>query len=227
MVRLARKIFQAVIVLLPWQLKRRILETFFGYRLHPTASIGLSWVYPKELVMNSHSRIGHFCVAINLERMTLMEFATISRSNWITGFGLGSGIAKHFAHRVDRMPQLVLGRHSAITKNHHIDCTDTIEIGEFTTIAGYNSQFLTHSIDLRESRQDCRPIKIGDYCFVGTNVLVFGGARLPSRSVLGAGALLINAFDEEFTVYAGVPAKPVAKIPDTARYFTRDMGFVV
>ena len=49
------------------------------------------------------------------------------------------------------------------TKYHHFDCTSNIHIGKFTTIAGYHSQFLTHSIDLYENRQDSNSILIGDY----------------------------------------------------------------
>ncbi|QJD80125.1 acyltransferase [Spirosoma rhododendri] len=212
--------------LLPWSLRRRALNRWFGYRIAPTARIGMAWIFPDMLVMDEHSYIDHLTVAINLSRVELGAHATIGRGNWITGFPINTNSA-HFRHQTNRQPSLSLGESAAITKNHHIDCTDQIRIGRFSTIAGYQTQLLTHSIDVFENRQNSAPIHIGDYTFVGTNSVVLGGATLPDRSVLGAKSLLNKEYHEEWMLYAGVPAKPVQGIPSSARYFTRAEGFVV
>jgi len=217
--------FKGLVCLSPWPLKRFLLTRFFGHELHPTAKIGLSWIFPKMLRMDSGSRITHLCVAIHLDEISMGACSIIDRGNWITGFPGGTE-SVHFAHQPGRVSRLVLGAHSAITKDHHIDCTSLIEIGAFTTIAGYRSQLLTHSIDLQESRQHSEPIKIGDYCLVGTDVVILGGARLPSYCVLGAKSLLNKAFDEEWSLYAGVPASKKGEIPRDLKYFGRDTGFV-
>jgi acetyltransferase-like isoleucine patch superfamily enzyme len=217
-------LLKLIVCLLPWGLKRRFLQRFYGYEIDPTARIGLAWVYPKHLKMGKKTHIDHFTVAIRLDSIELGDYATILRNNWITGFP--SGQSKHFAHQKDRHPRLIVGEHSAITKNHHLDCTQEIKIGRFTTIAGYQSQFLTHSIDIVAGRQHSEPIEIGDYCFVSTRCIVLGGARLPSQSVLAAGAVLNKAFDVPFALYGGVPAQFIKEIPKDARYFTRAVGFV-
>jgi hypothetical protein len=49
---------------------------------------------------------------------------------------------------------------------------------------------------------------------------------LPSFSVLGAKSLLNKKLSEEWTLYGGVPAKPLQCIPREAKYFTRIIGFV-
>jgi acetyltransferase-like isoleucine patch superfamily enzyme len=211
--------------LLPWFLRRRVLEKMFGYKIHPTAKIGLSWVFPKQLIMEQGTKIDHFTVAVNLEKITMAKNSKIGRGNWITGFPLNTK-SKHFQHQANRRPELILGESVAITKNHHIDCTDLIEVGSFTTLAGYNSQFLTHSIDVVEGRQDSAPIIIGKYSFIGTNSVILGGAQLPAYSVLGAKSLLNKSFSEEWKVYGGVPAKPVSDISKEAKYFSRKDGFV-
>jgi acetyltransferase-like isoleucine patch superfamily enzyme len=221
---MVKLVFRLFVVVSPWPVKRWVLQKFFGFKLARNARIGISWIFPRRLIMEPGSRIGHLNVAIHLEDLILKEFATIGRGNWITGFEKGN--AKHFTHRQNRNPQLKIGRHSAITKNHHIDCTDQIVIGDFSTIAGYHSQLLTHSIDVSENRQDCRPITIGAYCFVGTNVTILGGGSLPSRSVLGAKALLNKNFHDEWVVYGGIPAKPVATIAKDGKYFSRVVGYV-
>lgn len=219
-----KTIFRACVVLLPWILRRRVLNFFYGYKIHPTARIGLSWIFPDELEMGERASIGHLNVAVHLARLQLGADALIDRSNWITGYPHGN--PRHFSHLLDRQPVLVLGAHAAITKQHHFDCTERIEIGPFSTIAGYASQFITHAIDVEENRQSAAPIRIGDYCFVGTNVVVLGGARLPDRSVLGAKALLNKVHATPGWLYAGVPAVPVKALSADAKYFHRATGFV-
>lgn len=220
-----KKILNALIVILPWILKRRLLILFYNYKLHPSSHIGYSWIFPDHLIMESNSIIGHFNVAIHLNKIHLQNHAKIGRGNWITGFSLNKK-SKHFNHQPDRTPELIVGEHSAITKNHHIDCTHQIKIGRFTTIAGYQSQILTHSINIEENRQDSSPIFIGDYCFVSTNVVILGGAYLPSYSVLGAKSLLNKKFDDTHFLYGGVPAKSIISLNVNSKYFKRTEGFV-
>lgn len=221
-----RKLFQIITLLLPWKLRRLALNKWFKYEIAPTASIGMAWVFPQKLVMRAGARIEHFTVAIHLDAIIMDERAKIGRSNWITGFTTGSEHAKFFKHQPTRRAELRIGRHSAITKHHHIDCTNLIEIGQFSTIAGYNSQLLTHSIDVFENRQDSAPIYIGDYTFIGTDVVILGGASLPSHSVLGAKSLLNKQHTESWTLYGGVPAKALQPLPREAKYFSRTEGYV-
>lgn len=210
---------------MPWKIRRLMLQKFFGFEIHKTARIGLAWVFPKKLVMLSNTKIDHFTIAVNLDLINMKDNSSIGRSNWITGFPTNTD-SPHFKHQKDRKAALYLGESSAITKNHHMDCTHTIEIGKFSTIAGYNSQFLTHSINVFENRQDSAPITIGEYTFIGTNSVVLGGANLPTHSVLGAKSLLNKSFNDPWKLYAGVPAKSISDLPKTAKYFSRERGFV-
>lgn len=220
-----RELFKVIIVLLPWCLRRLILVYFWKYEIHPSARIGYSFVYPKRLVMKEGSRIDHFTMAIHLDHIEIGRNSKIGRSNWITGFPTG-GRSKHFLHQVSRKSELIIGEESAITKGHHIDCTNQIHIGSFVTIAGYKTQILTHSIDIVEGRQDSKPVVIGDYCFVGTSCILLGGAALPDFSVLAAGSMLAKKYENSHTIYGGVPARAVKTVPVDCRYFTRKSGFV-
>ncbi|WP_028981504.1 acyltransferase [Sporocytophaga myxococcoides] len=212
-------------LMLPWKLKRWFLNKYFGFEIHPSAKIGLAWVYPHKLVMGPGTRIDHFTIAIHLDLIEMRANSIIGRNNWITGLSTQTE-SIHFSHQTNRKAELYMGEEAAITKNHHIDCTNRIAIGRFATIAGYQTQLLTHSIDVFENRQDSLPIIIGDYTFVGTNCVVLGGAKLPSQSVLGAKSLLNKSFEEPWTLYAGVPAKAISQISQDAKYFTRATGFV-
>lgn len=212
-------------LLLPWRLKRFMLVQFFKFEIHPSARIGLSWIYPKKLIMDANSSIGHFNVAIHLDSISIGKESSIARGNWITGFPSNSN-SKHFSHQKNRESKLIIGNHSAITKNHHIDCTNTIKIGNFVTVAGYASQLLTHSINIELNIQDSNPISIGDYCFVGTASTILGGAVLPPFCVLGAKSLLNKPFVNPYRLYGGNPAQEIKELPKDYKYFTREVGFV-
>jgi acetyltransferase-like isoleucine patch superfamily enzyme len=219
-----KSLLRLMIVLLPWRLRRHTLEWLYGYRLHPSSRIGRAWVYPKQLVLERGASIGDLTVIKGLDLVSLGEHASIGRLNWITAYPSNSGA--HFAHLSDRKPHLVLAEHAAITNRHIIDCTERVSIGRYSTVGGFRSQILTHSIDLRESRQDARSVSIGEYCFLGTACTVLGGSTLPDYSVLGAHALLNEAHQERLRLYAGVPARPVANLDPALKYFTRLRGFV-
>src|SRR6266851_10438537 len=208
---------------LPWGARRSFLERQFGYKIHPSCGIGFSCVCPTRLIMEEGSRIDHLTVCKNIDLLHLKADASIGRGNWITGFPLGP--SPHFAQEMDRRPELVVGEHSAITHRHLIDCTNSVTIGKFTTVAGFQSQILTHSIDLERNRQASAPVEIGDYCFVGTNCVLLGGSALPSYCVLGAKSLLNKNFTEPHYLYAGVPAKPVQQLSPELEYFRRTKGF--
>jgi len=219
-----RTLLRALIAVLPWTLKRWLLQRIYGYVLHPSSRIGLAWVYPRQLVMEQGSSIGHLTVCKGLERVTLGQWASVGRLNWITAYPLDGSAP--FAHIQARRPQLTLGEHAAITNRHMIDCTEHLEVGAFTTIAGFRSQLLTHSIDLALCRQDAKPIRIGRYCFVGTASTLLGGTVIPDYSVIAANSLLHSAYEDTYRLYAGVPAKAVAQLDPQLKYFTRSKGFV-
>ncbi len=206
-------------MLLPWVIRRWVLSRFYNYDIHPTAHIGLSYIYPDRLKMGARARIGHLNVAIHLHYIEMDEDASIAQRNWITGFPIDD--KSFFEEYEARVPQLIMGKDASIAKKHLIDCTDTVTIGAYTSVGGYNTQLLSHSTSLEHNRQHCAPITIGDHCFVGTRSVILPGAVLPPQSVLGAGAVLKKQFEESFVLYGGVPAKPIAKMDEASLYFHR------
>lgn len=219
------KIVKLFTCLMPWKLKRWMLIHLYGYEIDKTAYIGLSYIFPKHLIMKAGAKIGHLNVAIHLDKVMIGHNSSIACENWITGFPTKT-MSLHFSHDTDRRSELIIGDESAITKNHHIDCTNAIYVGNYVTIAGYRSQLLTHSIDVHRGRQDSHPITIGDYCFVSTACKILGGAILPPRSVLATGAVLNKQYKEELTLYGGIPARPIKKFNEDDRYFLRESGYV-
>jgi carbonic anhydrase/acetyltransferase-like protein (isoleucine patch superfamily) len=223
-----RTLLLALLTLLPWKLRRHLLQRFLGYELHPECRIGLAWVYPRRLVMGAGASIGHLTVVRGLSLLVLGEAASIGRLNWISAFPLSAGPTDslHFAHLHARAPELILGEHAAITNRHILDCTERVRIGRFTTFAGFRSQILTHSIDLVASRQHAEPVEIGEFCFIGTACTLLGGAVLPHHCVLGANSLLNKVLETPWTLYGGVPAAALKPLSKDLAYFKRVEGFV-
>lgn len=208
-----------LVMILPWFIRRRILNVFYKYNIHPNARIGLSYIYPTYLEMGDGAHIGHLNVAIHLDKVIMSKDCTISQRNWITGYPLKE--KKHFQDFPNRKPELIMEEDSAITKSHLIDCTDKVIIGKLTSVGGYGTQILSHSTSLEKNSQACAPIIIGHHCFIGTRSIILPGSILPNQSVLGAGAVLKKQFTESFSLYGGIPAKFIKKMDNNYAFFHR------
>lgn len=218
-------IIQLAVLPLPWKFRRGILNLLPGFKLHPGSRIGLSLVLSRRVLMADGARIGHLNLLRNLEELTMESGATIGRTNHACGY-LSSAKGGSFEDSPDRSSSLVMRRDSAITNSHHLDCTDLIEIGEFTTIAGYHSQLMTHSLDLVHSEQRCAPIRIGPRSFLGTRVVILPGVQLPEGTILAAGAVVNRSLVESRSLYGGVPARFIKRM-DGITYYERFEGRVI
>lgn len=217
-------IVKVVAFAMPWGLRRRMLHSVFGYELHPTSRIGMSWVYPKRLRMAEHARIGHLTFTKGLDLIDIGAHGPIGNLNWITAHPAVGAV--HFHHVPDRVPSLILEDHAAITAQHFLDCASQIRIGRFTTVAGLRTQFFTHSIDIYRGRQDTHPIDIGAYCLIGTGSVVLPGSSVPDHSVISAGSVVNRELSQPYFLYGGAPARPLKELPDDCGYFTRSVGYV-
>lgn len=212
---------------LPWGVRRFFLRILCGFKIDKQAYISRwSLVTPAQLEMGPGAYIGPLTVCKGMKLLRLEERGRIGALNWITAFPLGTA-SHHFELDPDRKPQLIVEQHAAITNRHLIDCTDEVIVGAFSTVAGFRSQILTHSIDLKQSRQRCKPVHIGHHCFVGSACVCLGGSSLPDASVLGANSLLNEPHLTPGYLYGGVPAKPIRPIDPESKYFSRTTGYVI
>ena len=212
--------FNIITMLLPWCLRRYVYNNIYGYKIDKTARIGFSYVFPKMLIMKEKSQIRNFSIIINCDKVEIGENSHIGRQCWVTGYP-SEKVPKHFMHQLYRRSELIIGHNTAITKSHYFDCTNTIKIGNYCTIGGYSSRFLTHSVNIYKNRQDSNPITIGDYCFISTDCIILGGSSIPSYCLLAAGAVANKQYNDTWKIYAGVPAKPIKDIPKDSKYFCR------
>jgi hypothetical protein len=216
-----RLVVAVLAVLAPARVRRFLFVRLLGYRLAPTAVIGRALVLVDELEMGEHSLIGPLNVIRGCRRVELGEHAVIGVLNWVNGVQRAGSYPG-----LDRDPSLYLRRHAHITALHLLDCSDAIEIGEFSLLAGNLTQVLTHSVDIGLAEQRTAPVRTGPYTFVGTRCTILAGVDIAERAVIGAGSVVIKSLPHKRTLYAGNPAKAVRELPEDTGWFTRTTGFI-
>jgi acetyltransferase-like isoleucine patch superfamily enzyme len=109
-------------------------------------------------------------------------------------------------------PRFVLGDGSIITAGHKIDFTDRVTIGRRSIIGGRNSSLWTHN------RQRTRPIDIGSFAYVGSEIRIAPGGSIPSRCIVGIGSVITSQLSLEGRLIAGVPAKSIKLLDDDDKF---------
>lgn len=200
--RKLRQITQTVLWLLPASSLKNALLRSTGHAIHSTALARASLVWSVErFSMSAGSRIGRGNIIKNMRQVTLDEHASIGRLNVISSHPVYAILYRTGA-------AIRLGKHAKITSRHSLDCSGSIDVGEYAAISGHATTILTHSVSLQHNTQAAYPVKIGRYSFVGTHCVVLGGANLPGSSVLGAGSVLTRSHRlGEPGLWAGSPAK--------------------
>lgn len=215
---------QVLLMVLPWKVRRIVLNKVFGYRIHPTARIGYSILIAESVEMHAYSRVGSLTLVKGLSSFILEEHAHIGPMNWLSGYPKSRKGA--FWDYPEREPAFLVKRHGAVTLSHYIDCTDKVTIGAFALVAGRNTQILTHSVEFEANRQMAAPVTIGDYTFVGTRSILLRGTSLPSHSILGAGSVLTKQIEQPHSLIGGNPAKVVKELDASLAFFVRESGDV-
>jgi acetyltransferase-like isoleucine patch superfamily enzyme len=214
---------QLIIFLFPWGIRRKFLNKLFDFNISPTAKIGISLLNVKKLILDDSAQIGHLNFFNGLDLVYLKSNAIVNNLNWISAFP--SNNRQHFSEESDRQPILLLGKDSAITNRHLIDCTNMVCIGNYSTIAGFRSQIMTHSIDIYSNKQTSYPVYIGDYCFLGSNLTILSGANIKDKVIIAAGSVVPKDEYPSGFIYGGIPAKPIKEAVGV-KYFDRLVGFV-
>lgn len=69
-----------------------------------------------------------------------------------------------------------------------------------------------HETDDFHSYTNDEPIRIGDNCWLGTNVVILPGVQLGKHVVVAAGAVVVESFPENDILIGGVPAKILKRL---------------
>jgi acetyltransferase-like isoleucine patch superfamily enzyme len=220
-----RLLVLACVALLPSFLKRPCYRLFFGYRVGKRVRIGISILEAGTCEIGDDSQIGHLNVVIGVKELTLGDHVRIGHLNIIRGgdeVNLGRYSELLRLNEINSIPEpdvvnpvdprFSLGAGSIVTAGHKIDFTDRVQIGRRTIIGGRNSSVWTHN------RQRTLPVSIGDFAYVGSEVRVAPGGCIPSRCIVGIGAVITGKVESEGWLIGGVPAKPIKELSADDRF---------
>jgi acetyltransferase-like isoleucine patch superfamily enzyme len=215
----ARLLILGIIALFPSFLKRLCYRLFFGYRIGKRVRIGFTIIDAKECEIADDVSIGHLNLIIGVKKIGIGDHVRIGHLNILRG---GDEIRIGRYAEIIRMneinsipepdavnpvaPRFLLGAGSVITTGHKIDFTDRVEIGRRTILGGRNSSLWTHN------RQRTQPIEIGSLTYIGSEIRVAPGGSIPSRCIVGIGAVITKKLKEENYLIGGVPAKPIKQL---------------
>ena len=211
-----RLLMLVLVAALPSFVKRPCYRLFFGYCLGKRVRIGFSIIDAAECVIEDDVHIGHFNVILGVKKLIIGDHARIGHLNILRG---GDEVRLGRYAEIIRMneinsipepdvvnpiePRFLLGRGSIITTGHKIDFTDRVEIGRCTILGGRNSSLWTHN------RQRTRPIEIGSSTYIGSEIRIAPGGAVPSRCIVGIGAVITGRLTGEGYLIGGVPAKMI------------------
>jgi len=215
----------ALVALLPSFLKRPCYRLFFGYKIGKRVRIGLSIIDARECSLDDDVWIGHLNLIIRVKKLEVGDHVRIGHLNIIRGgdevhLGRYSEIIRmneinsiaepEVVNPID--PRFSLGDGSIITTGHKIDFTDRVTIGRRSILGGRNSSLWTHN------RQRTRPVDIGSFAYIGSEIRMAPGGALPSRCIVGIGSVITNALTAEGYLIAGMPARPVKELSEEDQF---------
>lgn len=108
---------------------------------------------------------------------------------------------------------LVINKGTRINSGVLLQADGGIELGEGVTLSR-NVSIITTGYDTSEWKQNkkkkihaAQPVKIGNYTWIGANVLILKGVTIGNGCIIGAGSVVTKDLLHDNALYAGNPAK--------------------
>jgi acetyltransferase-like isoleucine patch superfamily enzyme len=206
---------------LPGPLKIFVLR-LLRHRLGPNCRIGWNVLLVDRLSLEDGVRIGSFNF-IQCRRLVVRTGGYIESFNFVRGplsilLGPEAGIGRR--NQISRAgharsvgpASLMLGQLSKITSGHKLDCTRSIRLGEYSTVAGLGSQLWTHGYyhfptGPGRIRVDGK-IVLGNNVYVGSACVVSLGVQIADGIMVGSHSSVSKSLTER-GLYVSQPLRRV------------------
>ena len=131
-------------------------------------------------------------------------------------FGKGKNITVYNTCTI--VGDVTVGENTWIGPYSSLDGNGGLVVGKFCSISA-GVHIITHdsakwALSGGKAMYDYAPIKIGDFCFIGTNAVITKGVNIGNHCLIGAGAVVTNDIPD-FSITVGVPAKVIGKVKIT------------
>ena len=197
-------------LILPSFLSIFILK-MLGIKVGQNVKIGFSFIKTKNILIEDNVTIGHLNIILNDEivlkketiigylnilkgpfKLILEKKAAIGNKNYFTRAKLGVSYGNSV---------LKLGELTKVTVNHHLDLTRSITFGDFSILAGKDSQIWTHGYyHENEGKGRIRidgEILIGNNVYVGSSCIFNPGVKVSDAIHIGGGSVISKDLTEK------------------------------
>ncbi len=120
------------------------------------------------------------------------------------GFVANEGCKFNFANNIE------IGENVSWNSGCYIDAKGGVKMGDFAMLTE-NVTIFTHSHSEHDHMaRTYTPVEIGDYAKIYTAATILPGVKIGKGGIVATGAIVTKSVDE-FTLVAGIPAKPMRK----------------
>lgn len=189
----------------------RYVLILLGHSIDNRVRIGLSFICANRILLQEGVHIGHFNL-VRVNRLVMRRSASIGRSNLVNGpfsVNLRARAAIGNRNKILRGPLgtvvsgsslFSLGELTKITADHRIDCTASVTVGAFSTVAGTSCELWTHGY-VHDHKGPGRyridgPIRIGHNVYIGSASIVTAGVTIADGVIIGAGTTVARSLLE-------------------------------
>jgi acetyltransferase-like isoleucine patch superfamily enzyme len=225
--RKTRKLMAALsAALLPSPIAIWVLRAL-GHRVGAGCRIGFSILWVDMLLLQGGNRIGHGNL-LACRRLCIGRDGYIGRLNLVSGpisillrstgsIGNANKIVRGPIDHVTSGPAMLrIGRLGKITANHRVDCTRSVVIGDYSTLAGIGIQVWTHGY-VHDTSGPGRyridgAVRIDDNVYIGASCIVSMGVHIGRGVMVGAGTTVSRSIQEE-GLYVSAPVRFLPRPP--------------
>jgi acetyltransferase-like isoleucine patch superfamily enzyme len=112
---------------------------------------------------------------------------------------------------LDARRHLQIGENSVINQRCRLDARGGLRIGANVSISPeVHIVTADHDIQSPDFAGRASPVDVGDYVFIGSRAIILPGVTIGKGAVIAAGAVVTNDVSE-FSIVAGVPARPIGQ----------------
>lgn len=217
-----RKLLTAIVCILCPSSVAIFFLNCLGHRISKNSHIGFSIILVDKIYMATGSSIGHFNF-IRVAKMLLRDRASILKFNFIDGpFKLKMKTKSSIGNRnvIKRAKLgvtygqafLSLGELTKITAGHKLDLTKSIEIGDYSIIAGEGTQIWTHGYyHAKTGPQRFRidgGVYIGNNVYIGSRCVFNLGVKVADAAIVGSNSSISKSL-EESCLYVSQPLRMI------------------
>ncbi|MEN7551990.1 hypothetical protein AAG747_29010 [Rapidithrix thailandica] len=187
------------------------LLRILGYKVGEKIKIGFSIIWLDSIELKDNVKIGHFNL-VNVASLNMSKYSYLQNFNILSGpinvlldekasFGNFNIVRRAPIGITYGKAEIKLGQLARITSSHYIDCTRNVEVGDFSILAGKNSQIWTHGY-YHDQKGPGRyridgDVKIGSNVYVGSRCIFNLGVKVVDGVTIGSGAIVSKSLNKK------------------------------